>query len=99
MSGGRPSGGTRSSAAPRPSGGGSRGAVGGALAGAPGPKLESLSWRDNALDLNLNAPNTDAIARFAQGINERGLAADVTSTTNGDKGLQARVRIAAGGAQ
>ena len=70
-------------------------AVGGALAGAPGPKLESFNWRDQALDLSLLAPNTDSIARFAQGINERGLAADVTSTTNNDKGIQAKVRIAA----
>jgi general secretion pathway protein L len=72
-------------------------AVGGALAGAPGPKLESFSWRDRALDLSLNAPDTDAVARFAQGISERGLAADVTSTTNSEQGLQAKVRIAAGG--
>ncbi len=74
-------------------------AVGGALAGAPGPKLESFDWRDQALDLSLLAPNTDSIARFAQGINERGLAADVTSTTNNDKGIQAKVRIAAGAPQ
>jgi len=74
-------------------------AVGGALAGAPGPKLESLSWRDHALDLSLLAPNTDSIARFAQGINERGLAADVTSTTNDEKGIQAKVRIATGAAR
>ena len=73
-------------------------AVGGALAGAPGPRLESFDWRDRSLELSLNAPNTDSIARFAQGVNERGLAADVTSTTNNEKGLQARVRVAAGGA-
>ena len=65
---------------------------------APGPRLESFDWRDRSLELSLNAPNTDSIARFAQGVNERGLAADVTSTTNNEKGLQARVRVAAGGA-
>ena len=74
-------------------------AVGGALAGAPGPKLESLAWRDRALDLSLVAPNTDSIARFAQGLNERGLAADVTSTTSDEQGIQAKVRIAAEGRQ
>lgn len=71
-------------------------AVGGALAGAPGPRLESLGWRDRALELGLVAPDTDSIARFAQGINERGLAADVTSTTNSEQGIQAQVRIGAG---
>ncbi|HEU5467792.1 MAG TPA: type II secretion system protein GspL, partial [Steroidobacteraceae bacterium] len=52
-------------------------AVGGALAGAPGPKLESLGWRERSLELQVVAPNTDSIARFAQAVNERGLRADV----------------------
>jgi len=71
-------------------------AVGGALAGAPGPRLESLGWRDRSLELQMLAPNTDSIARFAQGITARGLTADVASTTNSEKGVQAQVRIAAG---
>ena len=71
-------------------------AVGGALAGAPGPRLESLGWRDRSLELQVVAPNTDSIARFTQGINERGLTADVASTTNSEKGIEAQVRIAAG---
>jgi general secretion pathway protein L len=71
-------------------------AVGGALAGAPGPRLESLGWRDHALELGMVAPDTDSIARFAQGINQRGLAADVTSTTNSEQGIQAQVRVGTG---
>ncbi len=71
-------------------------AVGGALAGAPGPKLESLGWRDRTLELQMIAPNTDSIARFAQGINARGLAANVASTTSNEKGMQAQVLITAG---
>ena len=71
-------------------------AVGGALAGAPGPKLESLGWRDHALELQMIAPNSDSIARFAQGINARGLTANVASTTNNEKGMQAQVLITAG---
>ncbi len=71
-------------------------AVGGALAGSPGPKLESLGWRDRSLELHLLAPNTAAIARFAQALNARGLTADVASTTPGEAGVQAQIRIAAG---
>lgn len=71
-------------------------AVGGALAGAPGPKLESLGFRDRALELELVAANTDAIARFTQGISERGLTADVSSTSNSEKGIVAKVHVAAG---
>ena len=56
-------------------------AVGGALAGAPGPRLESLGWRERTLELQIVAANTDAIARFTQGITTRGLSADVASTT------------------
>jgi general secretion pathway protein L len=73
-------------------------AVGGALAGAPGPKLESLGWREQKLELQIVAPNTDAIARFAQGVNARGLKADVASTTSSEKGIEARVLVAVGGA-
>jgi general secretion pathway protein L len=71
-------------------------AVGGALAGSPGPKLESLGWRERTLELQVVAPDTDAIARFAQGINSRGLSADVASTTNSEDGVEAQVRIASG---
>jgi general secretion pathway protein L len=71
-------------------------AVGGALAGAPGPRLESLGWRERTLELQMVAANTDAIARFAQGVNARGLTADVASTSNSEKGVEAQVRIAAG---
>jgi general secretion pathway protein L len=72
-------------------------AVGGALAGAPGPRLESLGWRDRTLELRIVAADTDSIARFAQGINARGLNADVASTSNSEEGVQAQLRIAAGG--
>jgi general secretion pathway protein L len=71
-------------------------AVGGALAGAPGPKVESLGWRERSLELQMLAPDTGAIARFAEGITARGMTADVASTTNDEAGVQAKVRIAAG---
>jgi len=71
-------------------------AVGGALAGSPGPTLESLGWRDRSLELQMVAPNTDSLTRFAQALNARGLSADVASTTHGEKGIQAQVRIATG---
>jgi general secretion pathway protein L len=74
-------------------------AVGGALAGAPGPRVESLGWRDHALELGLVAPDTDSIARFAQGIAERGLAADVASTSQAEQGIRAQVRIGAEAAE
>ena len=72
-------------------------AVGGALAGAPGPSVESLGWRDRSLELHLVAANNEAVARFAQAVNARGLTADVSSTAPGDKGIEAQVRIGSGG--
>lgn len=71
-------------------------AVGGALAGAPGPTIESLGWRDRSLELQMLAPNTDALRRFAQALSARGLTADVASTTPAENGVQAQVRIATG---
>lgn len=76
---------------------GQLGAVAGALASAPGPKLQSLGWRDHSLELQVSAPNTDVVARFVQGVNERGLSADVASTTNGESGIEAKLVIVAGG--
>jgi type II secretion system protein L len=70
-------------------------AVGGALAGGPGPTVESLGWRDRALELQMAAPNSESFARFSQAIAARGLAADVASTLPTDKGIQAQVRISA----
>jgi general secretion pathway protein L len=71
-------------------------AVGGALTGAPGPKIESLGWRDQLLELQMNAPNTDALARFAQALMARGFAADVESTTPGENGVAAKINVTAG---
>jgi len=70
-------------------------AVGGALAGGPGPTVESLGWRDRSLELQMAAPNTESFARFSQAIAARGLAADVASTLPTGKGIQAQVRISA----
>jgi general secretion pathway protein L len=74
-------------------------AVAGALASAPGPKLQSFGWRDHSLELQVSAPSTDVVARFVQGVNERGLSADVASTTNGESGIEAKLVIAAGGSK
>jgi general secretion pathway protein L len=71
------------------------GAVGGALAGGPGPRVQSLGWREHSLELQMAAPNTDAFARFAQAIAARGLTADVASTLPTDQGIQAQVRVSA----
>jgi general secretion pathway protein L len=71
-------------------------AVAGALSAAPGPKLQSLGWREHALELQVSAPNTDAIARFAQGIAGTGLTADVASTTNGENGVEAKLVVGTG---
>jgi hypothetical protein len=70
-------------------------AVGGALAGSPGPSVESLGWRDRALELQMAAPSTDSFASFSQAISARGLTADVASAVPTDKGVQAQVRVSA----
>lgn len=74
-------------------------AVGGALASGAGPTVDSLGWRDRSLELHLVAANNEAIARFAQEVTDRGLTADVASTAPGDQGIEAQIRIGAGGAR
>lgn len=70
-------------------------AVGGALAGGPGPTVESLGWRDHALELQMTAPDTDSFARFSQAIAARGFTADVASAVPAANGIQAQVRVSA----
>jgi general secretion pathway protein L len=71
--------------------------VAGAMAAAPGPKLQSLGWRDHALELHVTAPSTDVVARLVEGVNAGGLVADVASTTNGEEGIEAKLQVSAGG--
>jgi len=70
-------------------------AIGGAMSGAPAT-LESLGWRDGSLELQMIAPDTDSLARFAQALTARGLAAEVASTTPAEKGVAARINITTG---
>lgn len=71
-------------------------AVGGAMGGATGPTIESLGWRNGSLQLQMNAADTDALARFAQALTARGLTADVESTTPGEKGVSAQINVTTG---
>lgn len=70
--------------------------IGRAIGGVPGPKIAALGWRERSLELQLSAPDTDALARFAQALTARGLAASVESTTPAAQGIEARVRVGAG---
>lgn len=71
-------------------------AVGGAMSGATGPRLESLGWRNGSLQLHMIAADTDTLARFAQALTARGLTADVESTTPGEKGVSAQINVTTG---
>ena len=70
--------------------------VGGAIGGTAPPTIESLGWRNGSLQLQMVAPDTDALARFAQALTARGLNADVESTTSNEKGVSAQINVTTG---
>jgi general secretion pathway protein L len=73
-------------------------AVGGALASVPGPRLETLGWRDRVLDLQLVAADTALLGRFAEALGAQGLRAEVRSTTPQADAILGQIAVAGGGA-
>ena len=71
-------------------------AVGGALTSVPGPRLETLGWRDRVLDLQLVAADTMLLGRFAEALGARGLEAEVQSTTPRSDAVLAQIAVTPG---
>jgi general secretion pathway protein L len=73
-------------------------ALGGAVAATPKTSVDSLSFRDQTLDMKLTAPSIDALSQFSQNIVRQGLHADIQSSTPVAAGVEAHMQIRMGGA-
>jgi general secretion pathway protein L len=71
-------------------------ALGGAVAATPKTSVDSLSFRDQTLDMKLTAPSVDALSQFSQIIVRQGLAADIQSSTPVAAGVEAHIQIRSG---
>jgi general secretion pathway protein L len=70
----------------------------GAMATAPNTRIDSLSYREQALDLRVTAPSLTALSQLSQQVSKQGLTADIQSSQPVEGGVDAhlQVRAAAG---
>ncbi len=86
---------------------GSRGAAGGsllpavsalaaAIAQSPQAKVESMSFRGNALELRLTAPTVEALDSIKQAMSQGGLSAELQSATPRGQTVEGRLQVRLG---
>ncbi len=64
-----------------------------AVAGIPQTSIGALSFREQMLDMQVTAPNIDAVSHFAQAIGKQGLTAEIQSSTPVAAGVEAHLRV------
>jgi len=65
----------------------------GALAATPKTVISALSYRENALDMTVNAPSLDALSQLTQSVGKEGLAAEIQSSNPVATGVEAHLHI------
>jgi general secretion pathway protein L len=65
----------------------------GALAATPKTTISALSYRENALDMTVNAPSLDALSQLTQSVGKEGLAAEIQSSNPVATGVEAHLHI------
>lgn len=73
-------------------------ALGGAFSSQRGLTVKSLGWSGHDLDVTVVAPSPEAIAGLTQALGQRGLSAQVQSTSNADANVEGRLRVRGPGA-
>jgi general secretion pathway protein L len=70
----------------------------GAISTAPNTRIDSLSYREQALDLRVTAPSLTALSQLSQQVTKQGLTADIQSSQPVAGGVDAhlQVRVAGG---
>jgi len=68
-------------------------ALSGALAADPKTKIDSLSYREQALDMKVSAPNLAALSQLSQFVSKQGLRADIQSSTPVENGVEAHMQV------
>jgi general secretion pathway protein L len=71
----------------------------GALATVPKTTITSMGYREQTLDLTLNAPNLDALSQLSQMMAKQGLSAEIQSSTPVAQGVEAHMQVRNQGAK
>jgi general secretion pathway protein L len=67
----------------------------GALATAPKTSVDSMSYREQALDLKVTAPSLAALSQLSQSVGREGLTAEIQSSTPVGDGVEAHLQVRA----
>jgi general secretion pathway protein L len=65
----------------------------GALSTAPNTRIDSLSYREQALDLRVTAPSLTALSQLSQQVSKQGLTADIQSSQPVEGGVDAHLQV------
>lgn len=65
----------------------------GALAATPKTTISALSYRENALDMTVNAPSLAALSQLTQFVGKQGLTAEIQSSNPVAAGVEAHLHI------
>ncbi|HEY0745793.1 MAG TPA: type II secretion system protein GspL [Steroidobacteraceae bacterium] len=65
----------------------------GALAVSPKTTISALSYRDNSLDMTVNAPSLGALSQLTQFVGKEGLSAEIQSSNPVGAGVEAHLHI------
>jgi type II secretion system protein L len=68
-------------------------ALSGALAATPKTTIDSMSYREQSLDMKVTAPSLAALAQLAQLVGKHALMADIQSSSPVDGGVEAHLQI------
>jgi len=69
----------------------------GALEDTPKTSIDSLSYREESLDLKVTAPSVAALSQLSQAVGRQGLSAEIQSSTPVPAGVEAQLQIRAQG--
>jgi type II secretory pathway component PulL len=74
-------------------------ALAGAVAATPHTTIDSLSYREGAVDLKLTSPSLASLSQLSQFVGRQGLAAEIQSSTPVSGGVEAQVQVRPAGAK
>jgi general secretion pathway protein L len=69
----------------------------GAISTAPNTRIDSLSYREQSLDLRVTAPSLTALSQLSQQVSRQGLAADIQSSQPVAGGVDAHLQVRVAG--
>jgi general secretion pathway protein L len=70
-----------------------------AISTAPSTRINSLAYREQALDLRVTAPSLTALAQISQQVSKQGLTADIQSSQPVEGGVDAHLQVRSAGAK